>query len=715
MFSSVSSSLVIVATTISMSFALGCTKSSPRSVGPEDGGTNTPSGPNGSTKSNAYTVTIVLPQKTLGLSLAGESTPVVAYTSFNNDGHETSIGKTQVTVDDDGISTAQLSVDPQYIYALEAQDFGSVIPQMGAAPDGNVQIPMTSAGKNVVDAIKAIPPESRPFLDPVAAEVLLPAGTKYDNSTMKFMIVALAEQAKTIPLEKRLEFNQERAKVTIDYKDIVKNSGDMEVIVASATAAAGTAFIAANPNLASNPIMQLLQRPAEALSAETSLIKTLPPAIQSQVLSQALTRQVVSAIVANNEGKAFSTADFVKVRPTLESVQSGYVAAKSRSDAFAGQFIDAVKSTSFANGKAKAFDPSEFIDHVGDVLDEVGSIDDLHAFLGNQERMDSNTPGCIEWREKCAGEAPPDPLKVAKDIQNAAHDLIGLLTELSEKDKGILACSSGLTQQTIETLNACGNGNCLDAEGFLNQGAKAACAINGCVKNFVKHNPYVEAMSLTCDIGDKLGEAIECNGFPGLGGGLAELCDTEIKNKKPVQTKPCPYTPSVPACKGDGSPLSGEDIAAACINQVQGYSSDADFSLFHGNCLAKCESLTAAAATSCEPAPPPPDSFCAVGSEVWGGFTYSNLTVSQCRSIGLDMCSGDDNSPCRCGHPLSASSCTEYYQQTQINSFPGELLPVAQDLCPDALLDAAKQITNSTDCESFYGSNPSFRIRWIQK
>ncbi len=698
---------------LTMTAALACTKSPPKAVGPIDAATYNKQGSDGT-----YSLTIVLPKTAAtGLSLAGGNESTVSYTSFNSDGNETATGDAQVSTDADGTPTAQLSVDPDSIYAIETRDFGIVIPQTGDAPGANLQVPMTLAGKNVVDAFKSLPKESRPFLNPAAAEVLLPAGTKYDNSTMKDMMLALAEQTKSMPLEKRLELNLERAKVVIDYKDIVKNSGDLEVAFVSATASAGKAFLASNPDLSTNLILKLLQRPAEALTANSNLIMTLPSTTKSQVLSQALARQVVSAIVENNDGKPFSTTDLKRVTPTLENVQAGYVAAKSYSDAFAEKFIQSVRSASFADdGKSKHFDPEKFTGTVSEALDRVSSLPDMQAFFGNKERLESNTPGCVEWREKCSGETHPDPQKVASDLQNAAHDLIGLLTNLSDTDQAILSCSSGLTQQAIGSATECANGGCVDGTGILNQGAKAACAINECLENFMEHNPYVEAMSVTCEIGDKLGEAIECNGFPGLGGGLASLCDTEIKNRKPPELKPCPYSPSVPACSSDGRPLSEGDIETACLNQVDGYNSDQDFALFQGACLARCTSLTGEAAKNCEPTPPPPSSFCAVGDVVYGGFTYSNLTAAQCEEIGLYSCYGNEpNSPCRCGHPQSAPSCTEYYQMTVENSYPGVVLPIPQELCPDALLEAAKQINNPTDCAGLSASNPGFNIRWIQK
>jgi hypothetical protein len=109
-------------------------------------------------------------------------------------------------------------------------------------------------------------------------------------------------------------------------------------------------------------------------------------------------------------------------------------------------------------------------------------------------------------------------------------------------------------------------------------------------------------------------------------------------------------------------------------------------------------------------------SFCAVGSEVWGGFTYSGLTAGQCRDIFLDTCSNNaDDTPCACGHPFPANSCTEYYQTTQVNSRPGVVSPISQEICPDAMLAAARQINEKTACENFSASHPEFNARWIQR
>lgn len=116
------------------------------------------------------------------------------------------------------------------------------------------------------------------------------------------------------------------------------------------------------------------------------------------------------------------------------------------------------------------------------------------------------------------------------------------------------------------------------------------------------------------------------------------------------------------------------------------------------------------------PSGPQGFSFCAVGSEVWGGFTYSGLTAGQCRAIGVDTCSGsDDNTPCACGHPFSANSCTEYYQTTQVNSLPGVVSPLSQETCPDAMLAAAETKRNQLECENLSTSHPEYNALWIQR
>jgi hypothetical protein len=119
------------------------------------------------------------------------------------------------------------------------------------------------------------------------------------------------------------------------------------------------------------------------------------------------------------------------------------------------------------------------------------------------------------------------------------------------------------------------------------------------------------------------------------------------------------------------------------------------------------------------PSPPPSTSgsFCAFGSGVMGGWTYTNATKAECVAVGLDTC-GDipDNALCGCGHPHSAPSCTEYYMGPTNPSLPtGVAGAVSQEQCPDALLNAAKQINSSTGCSEFASQNPGFEIRWIQK
>jgi hypothetical protein len=122
------------------------------------------------------------------------------------------------------------------------------------------------------------------------------------------------------------------------------------------------------------------------------------------------------------------------------------------------------------------------------------------------------------------------------------------------------------------------------------------------------------------------------------------------------------------------------------------------------------------------PAPPSPPpsasgSFCAFGSYVMGGWTYTNATKAECAAVGLDTC-GDipENALCGCGHPHGAPSCTEYYMGPTSPSLPtGVAGPVSQEDCPDTLLNAAKQINSSTGCSEFASQNPGFEIKWIQK
>lgn len=571
-----------------LTLAIGCAKSRPRASGSSAAG-----------EDRTYVITLVLPKSPSNLLLADNS---VSCASFDEEGNQVSSESLEPIVSN-GISTAEVRINPKYLYSFESSGFGAVVPATGDTLATNIQVPMTLGGKNVAEAIRSLPKEYRASFDLAAAELLLPAGSKFDNVGMKDLIIALAEQGKSLPEEKRIELNLQRAKTPIDYIDIVKNSGNIEVAVASARASASRSFIVSNPDLADNPIVKLSQRPADAITSIPALLDKVPPELKTQVLSQALTRQIVSAIVANNDGKAFSASELLTVTPALESIKTKYSAARALSDDFASKFIESVKSESFASdGRPKSFDTASFSSIVMEAVKKSetnGTV--FEKFQNNLDRYNSGTPGCVEWRNNCTAGGLVNPAEIAGEMQKGARAVIDQLAKLSNTDKAILSCSAVATSQAISTANACADGACLvnNLSEAYTEGAKAACAINSCLKSFIK-NTTTEAMAAACDAGDKLATAIKCSGFPAMGGGLGELCDTEIEASKPLILKECPYTPSAPACVSTGGPKTTDEIHTACLNLIQAYKNEPEFSLFQGSCLAKCESLTAAAASNCK-------------------------------------------------------------------------------------------------------------------
>jgi hypothetical protein len=571
-----------------LTLGLGCAKSSPKGTGFS-----------AASEETNYIVTLVIPNTDTNLALADNQ---ISFTSFDADGNQISTGLLEPIVSN-GVSTAELRVNTKNLYTIDSIGLGAVVSPTGDAPGTNIQVPMTLVGKNVVEAIKSLPKEYRTYFDVAAAQLMLPPGSMSDNSKMKDLIIALAEQGKSMPTEKRIELNLQRAKMPIDYIDIIRNSGDLDLAVASTYTAASKIFAGSNPDLADNPIVQLSHRPADAITSIPALLDKVHPDLKNQVVSQALTQQVVSAIVANNDGKVLSTADLLRITPALEGVKTKYLASKALSDDFALKFIESVKSETFTtDGRPKSFDPAGFSSVI---MESVKKSDangtDFVAFQTNIDRYNSNTEGCVAWRNTCTAGGLVNPSTIADEMQKGARAVIDQLTKLPDQDKAILGCSAVATSLAITIATACADGNCLanNPSDAYNEGAKTACKINSCLKTFIK-NPATEAMSQACDAGSKLATSIKCNGFPGIGGGLGKLCDTEIEASKPQVLKECPYAPSVPACVSTRGPKTPDEIRTECLDQIQAYKSDKDFPLFQGNCLAKCEALTAAASGHCK-------------------------------------------------------------------------------------------------------------------
>jgi hypothetical protein len=286
----------------------------------------------GANQDALYSATLVLPlNATAGteLTLTNEDISTAEITTYDKDGQEFGISSAAINTDAEGVSTVDIMVDPTKITAVEVpgKDLGVVLQSTGVKPSEPIQRPMTPSGKNVVAAIKSIPADQRPFVDPEVIGTLLPPETKFDPSTMKDMVVAFTEKSRELPKEKREELFLKRLEQKTDYKEIVKAKGSLENAQAAEAVVAQKAFIEKNPELAQKSIVKFLEKPSDSIEQDQTFANKIPDAIRERVSGEALARQILAKQVYSTN-RALKTDELIEMTDALADVKAAVFVAR---------------------------------------------------------------------------------------------------------------------------------------------------------------------------------------------------------------------------------------------------------------------------------------------------------------------------------------------------------------------------------------------------
>ena len=286
----------------------------------------------GANQDALYSATLVLPlNATAGteLTLTNEDISTAEITTYDKDGQEFGISSAAINTDAEGVSTVDIMVDPTKITAVEVpgKDLGVVLQSTGVKPSEPIQRPMTPSGKNVVAAIKSIPADQRPFVDPEVIGTLLPPETKFDPSTMKDMVVAFTEKSRELPKEKREELFLKRLEQKTDYKEIVKAKGSLENAQAAEAVVAQKAFIEKNPELAQKSIVKFLEKPSDSIEQDQTFANKIPDAIRERVSGEALARQILAKQVSSTN-RALKTDELIEMTDALADVKAAVFVAR---------------------------------------------------------------------------------------------------------------------------------------------------------------------------------------------------------------------------------------------------------------------------------------------------------------------------------------------------------------------------------------------------
>jgi hypothetical protein len=290
----------------------------------------------GANQDALYSATLVLPlNATAGteLTLTNDDISTVEITTFDKDGQELGTSSAAVNTDAEGVSTVDIMVDPTKITAVEVpgKDLGVVLQSTGVKPSEPIQRPMTPSGKNVVAAIKSIPAEQRPFVDPEVIGTLLPPEIKFDASTMKDMVVAFTEKSRELPKEKREELFLKRLEQKTDYKEIAKAKGSLENAQAAEAVVAQKTFIEKNPDLAQSSMVRFLEKPSEVIEKDESLGRKIPDAISEKVSGEALARQILARQVSVAK-RALKPEEIIEMTDAMADVKAAVFIARRGAD-----------------------------------------------------------------------------------------------------------------------------------------------------------------------------------------------------------------------------------------------------------------------------------------------------------------------------------------------------------------------------------------------
>jgi hypothetical protein len=279
-----------------------------------------------------YSASLVLPisgSSETKLSLMSDVVTAADVTTFDSAGNQIETYSAPVKTDAADVSTVDLMVDPTKITTVEVpgKDLGVLLQATGQKPSESIQRPFTASGKNVVAALKAIPADRRPFLDPEVIGTILPAETKFDPATMKDMVLAFAEKAREIPQEKREQLFLKRLEQKTDYKDIIKSKGNLETAQAAEAAAARRAFVEKNPELAQSNMMRFLEKPSDMIQNDKDLERKIPEVIKEKVSGEALSRQILArqVSVAN---RALKTEEIIEMTDAMADVKAAVFIAR---------------------------------------------------------------------------------------------------------------------------------------------------------------------------------------------------------------------------------------------------------------------------------------------------------------------------------------------------------------------------------------------------
>jgi hypothetical protein len=280
-----------------------------------------------------YSATLILPMQSSQMSLTDDAIASLDVTTFDSSGNAVSTSTTTVSTDADGISSAEIQIDPATITAVEAphKNLGVLIQATGKKPSASIQRPLTISGQNVIDAVKSIPAEHRRFIDPEMVSTILPSGTKFDAASMTEMVVALTEKARELPEEKRHDIFLKRLELNTDYKEIAKARGNFDNAQAAEAFAARKAFITENPALAESKIVRFLAKPSEVIEGDESLRAKIPESIRDKSSGEALARQILAKKVEDEDGK-LEIGELAEMTKALGGVRAAVAIARRTSD-----------------------------------------------------------------------------------------------------------------------------------------------------------------------------------------------------------------------------------------------------------------------------------------------------------------------------------------------------------------------------------------------
>lgn len=435
-----------------------------------------------------YSASLVFPvSSSTSLALTEDEVSTVEVTTFDKDGIEIDNYSAPVKTDSEGISSVDLKVNPLEITIVEGGNLGVVIQATGEKPSGDIQRPFTPSGKNVIDAIKAIPADRRPFVDPEIIATILPPETKFDPATMKDMVLAFAEKAREIPQEKREELFLKRLEQKTDYKEMAKSRANFDNAQTAEATVARKAFIERNPELAQKPAIRFLEKPSELIEKDQSFGSKIPEAIREKVSGEALARQILARQVSS-ANRALKTDELVEVTGALADVKAAVVVARRGEGVGSKErmisVIETISKRMESSEKPTDIKSDAFIAVMSKVPELATSFTTKRAEFADRmctqvvtTLINNTTKGCRDVKDGCEasdlrknGWRDPSPEELSACRLNATTDGCGVAfptpTKMFRPKTGecLVASNlcmaeklSGLGWRTREEADRCGN------------------------------------------------------------------------------------------------------------------------------------------------------------------------------------------------------------------------------------------------------------------